>query len=324
MIGGSQGAIEGLLEIVPAFPSDLAAAVFVVVHLPAEANSHLPNMLTRAGKLRAAHPADREPIRAGQIYVAPPNYHLTLESGDMHVLRGPRENRHRPAIDPLFRTAARNFGPRVIAVVLSGNLDDGSAGLMAVRRCGGIAIVLDPSQASASEMPQRALDYGGADYTLPLAEIGPKLVELINSRDVRMKKLKKHNKKQGRNQYPSDPEVLEHEEDFASEQGNGKPSVFACPECHGVLWELKDGRLFRYRCRVGHAYSAHSLKSELGEGSERALWAAMRALEEKAAVGRRLSTLAKGPRSYVERLQDQAESDSANAELIRKMIFNED
>ena len=132
VIGGSQGAIEALLQIVPALPSDLDAAIFVVVHLPVEANSYLPNMLTRAGQLRAAPPADREPIRAGQIYVAPPNFHLTVEDGNMHVLRGPRENRHRPAIDPLFRTAARTFGPRVIAVLLSGNLDDGSAGLLAV------------------------------------------------------------------------------------------------------------------------------------------------------------------------------------------------
>ena len=322
VIGGSQGAIEALLEIVTAFPFDLAAAIFVVVHLPAEANSYLPNMLTRAGKIRAGHPADGEPVRAGQIYVAPPNYHLTLEDGEMHVLKGPRENRHRPAIDPVFRTAARSFGPGVIAVVLSGNLDDGSAGLLAVRRRGGIAIVQDPSKAIASEMPLTALDYAGADYTLPVAKIGAKLVELI-TRGGGMNKPRKNNRQRRKNQDRSDPEVLEHEEDFTSQQGNGKASVFACPECHGVLWELKQGHLLRYRCRVGHAYSAHSLKTELGEGSERALWAAMRALDEKAAMGKRLSMSAKGPKAYLERLKDQADSDTANAETIRKIIFKD-
>jgi|SRR5579884_351369 len=328
VIGGSQGAIEALLEIVTALPSDLAASIFVVVHLPVEANSYLPNILTRAGQLRAAHPADREPIRAGQIYVAPPNFHLTLEDGDVHVLKGPRENRHRPAIDPLFRTAARAFGPRVIAVVLSGNLDDGSAGLLAVRRRGGIAIVQDPSNAIASEMPRRALEYAGADYTLSTAEIGAKLVELINSRDAAMNKSKKHDNKGGKraskkNGKPSDPEVREHEEDITSDQGNGKPSVFACPECHGVLWEVDEERVSRYRCRVGHAFTADSLKNELGEGAERALWAAMRALEEKAAMTRRLSASAKGPKNYVERLKEQAASDAANADFIRKIIFDE-
>lgn len=323
VIGGSQGAIEALLEIVPVLPPDLAAAIFVVVHLPVEADSYLPKILARAGRLRAGHAADQEPICAGQIYVAPPNYHLTLEDGGMHVLKGPRENRHRPAIDPLFRTAARSFGPRVIAVVLSGNLDDGAAGLLAVRRLGGIAIVQDPSKAIASEMPQRALEYAGADYKLPIVGIGAKLVELINSRDAGMNKAKKH-KNEGSRKNASDPEVLEHEDAFTAEQGNGKPSVFACPECHGVLWEVKEGQLFRYRCRVGHAYTADSLKSEMGVGTERALWAAMRALEEKAAMSRRLSMSAKGPRSYVERLKDQADSDASNAELIRKIIFNED
>jgi two-component system chemotaxis response regulator CheB len=212
--------------------------------------------------------------------------------------------------------------------VLSGNLDDGSAGLLAVRRRGGIAIVQDPSNASVSEMPQKALEYAGADYTLPTAEIGPKLVELINSRDAAMNKPKKKSNKGGKsanrkNGKPSDPEVREHEEDITNEQGNGKPSVFACPECHGVLWEVDEGRVSRFRCRVGHAFSADSLKSELSEGAERALWAAMRALEEKAAMTRRLSSSAKGPKDFVERLQDQAASDAANAEVIRKIIFDE-
>jgi two-component system chemotaxis response regulator CheB len=323
VIGGSHGAIEALLDIVPAVPADVAAALFVVVHIPSDASSYLPNMLTRAGNLRAAHPADREPIRSAQIYVAPPDHHLTIEDGEIHARRGPRENRHRPAIDPLFRTAARAYGPDLIAVILSGNLDDGSAGLLAVKSCGGTAIVQDPSDARAAEMPKRALEYAGADYVLPVRQIGPKIVELLGRRSIPVKKKTAHNKAK-KNGNSSDPEVTEHEHDFVSEQGNGKPSVFACPECHGVLWEKKQGNLARFRCRVGHSYTADALKGELGDATERALWAAMRALEEKAAMSRRVMGNAKGPRGYVERLKEQAEGDSQNAELLRKMIFAED
>jgi two-component system chemotaxis response regulator CheB len=239
VIGGSQGAIEALLEIVATLPASLSAALFVVIHLPVEANSYLPNILSRAGALRASHPAHREAIRAGKIYVAPPNHHLTLARGEVHVSRGPRENRHRPAIDPLFRTAARVFGRKVIAVLLSGNLDDGSAGLFAVRSRGGVALVQNPEDAQAGDMPERALAYAGADYTLPARDIGPKIIELLNSREPVMRKTK------GKNSKKNEPEndVRENEEVFFSEQGNGKPSVFACPECHGVLWELQEGKL---------------------------------------------------------------------------------
>ena len=190
VIGGSQGAIDALLKIVPDIPADIAAAILVVIHIPTEATSYLPNMLTRAGNVRVAHAVDREPLRAGEIYVAPPNYHLTVEDGEIRVLKGPRENRHRPAVDPLFRTAARSFGRATIAVLLSGNLDDGSAGVLAVRGRGGVAIVQDPADAQIGEMPKCALEYAGADYILPLQEIGPKIVELVNRREVAMKQAK--------------------------------------------------------------------------------------------------------------------------------------
>jgi len=317
VIGGSAGALEALLEILAHLPADIPAAIFVVVHIPADANSYLPKVLSRCAAMEARHPADAEKALAGRIYVAPPNFHLTLSDGAIRISRGPRENRHRPAIDPLFRTAARSFGRAAVAVVLSGNLDDGSAGLLAVRTRGGVGIVQDPLDAKSGQMPQRALEYAGSDFVLPASEIGPKLIELINAGEKPVKKPEEDN--------GSEPEVREHEEDFTAGQGNGEPSVFACPECHGVLWEMKDGELVRYRCRVGHAYTASTLKLELDDSAERALWAAMRALEEKAAMGRRMVTTASGSSlGLLQRLQDQVDTDAQNAEIIRKMIFSRD
>ncbi|HZQ21484.1 MAG TPA: chemotaxis protein CheB [Terriglobales bacterium] len=314
VIGGSQGAIEALLQLVPSLPAGLPAAIGLVVHVPVDADSYLPNILRRRSPIPADHARDGEAIEAGRIYIAPPNHHLTLERHTVRVTRGPRENRHRPAIDPLFRSAARSFGPRVIAVLLSGNLDDGAAGTLAVRTRGGISIVQDPSDAQVSEMPQRALEYAGADYVLPVAAIASKIVELTESRGAAMKKRSK----------PADPsasEVRKNEESSYVGEGNGRPSVFACPECHGVLWEVKDNKMTRFRCRVGHGYTASALKGELDVSSERALWAAMRALEEKAAMTRRMIDSGSGPKPYLERLAEQAKADLENAHIIRKMIF---
>src|SRR5262245_59348659 len=166
-------------QLARSFPHDLPAAVFMVLHVPADAPSMLPEILSRSGPLPAKQPQDREPICPGRIYVAPSDRHLTIEDGVVRVTRGPRENRHRPAIDPLFRTAARVGGNKVIGVILSGNLDDGAAGLRAVRARGGIAMVQDPSEAMAREMPESALEYSGADYVLPVAKLGPQLVHLV-------------------------------------------------------------------------------------------------------------------------------------------------
>ena len=317
VIGGSQGAVEGILKLAPELPSDIPAAIFVVIHVPTDADSYLPNLLRRRGTLPVMHPKDGEPIRAGHIYVAPPDFQMTLEPRVVRVQKGPRENRHRPAIDPLFRSAARVFGPRVIAVVLSGNLDDGAAGLLAVRKRGGVSVIQDPNDARVGEMPRRALNYAGSDYVLPLSAIAPKIIELAHSRVVAMKRSKSRAKAEP-------PEIRENEEVSFIDESNGKPSVFACPECHGVLWELKDGKkMVRYRCRVGHGYTEATLKQELDETSERALWAAMRALEEKAAMARRMVQSSRPSKDLEERLKDQAKSDTENAHVIRKIIFDE-
>lgn len=325
VIGGSAGSIESLKIIVSSLPPDFAASIFIVVHVPADYPSMLPNVLSRVCPLPANSPSDQEQIERGHIYVARPDHHLFIEDGRVRVQRGPRENRHRPAIDPLFRTAAREYGPRVIGIVLSGMQDDGSAGLYAVKQRGGIAMVQDPGDTMWGEMPRHALAYANPQYVLRTRGIAASLVELVqagNSTMARNSNTKKSNGKRskvppaGMNQPGANLEVAH------TSEGEGKPSVFACPECHGVLWELKDKGMVRFRCRVGHSYGEGSLSKELSMASETALWAAVRALEEKAAMQRR--TAHGMDKKMSGRLLDQSAADAANARIIRDMIFHRD
>lgn len=314
VVGGSAGAVEGMQQLAHSFPHDLPAAVFMVLHVPADTPSMLPEILNRSGPLPARHPQDREPIRPGHIYVAPSDRHLTIEDGVVRVMRGPRENRHRPAIDPLFRTAARAGGKNVIGVILSGHADDGAAGLRAVRARGGIAMVQDPSDAAAREMPESALKYGGADYVLPVAELGPKLVNLACGRGAMI---------EGEDRNEDARNVEGDLWTSAPSEGRGTPSVFACPECNGVLWEFKDGEFVRFRCRVGHAYTMANLAEEQVCETEEALWAAMRALEEKAALATRMAESITNNKAR-QRFLEQAGADRDRAAAIRKMLFADD
>jgi len=171
VIGASAGGIEALTKLVRTLPGNLPAALFVVLHMPADIPSLLPEILSRVGALPASHPADGMTITPGQIYVAPPDHHLLVERGYVHLVRGPKENRHRPAIDPLFRSAAKAYCQRVVGVILSGALDDGTAGLLAIKRSGGIAIVQSPEEALYPQMPQSALNHVQVDYCLPVRKI---------------------------------------------------------------------------------------------------------------------------------------------------------
>lgn len=312
VMGGSAGAISALQEVVHGFPSDMNAAVLVVVHLPPRINSALPKILSRAGPLSAVQPQDSEELQNRQIYVAPPDCHLTVARGVVHVRKGPRENGHRPAIDPLFRTAARIYGSCVVGVILSGYQEDGAAGLYAVRARGGVVVVQDPADAEAAHLPERALQYGAPHYVLPAREIGARVAELSKCAGGAMSESDQTGK-------PENDRA--NEEVKYPEEGAGQPSVFACPECHGVLWELNDGDLVRFRCRVGHSYSPGSLQEDLSENAESSLWAAMRALEEKAAMNRRLADTVFAFGSERERLRDQAAADMEHADRIREMIF---
>jgi two-component system chemotaxis response regulator CheB len=285
VLGASAGGVEALSRVVADLPGDLPASVFIVLHIPPMASA-LPQILGRRSKLPVAHAIDGEPIEPGRVYVAPPDRHLLLQSGQVRVVPGPKENGHRPAVDPLFRTAALAYGSRVVAVILSGSLDDGTAGLRAVKSRGGMAVVQDPEEALYRGMPMHAVEGDHPDLILPLAEIGKALADLAESSPDRQE--------QGGDAMPDELEAeLEWTHpDLESRETNpplGRPSGFTCPECHGALWELHDGELVRFRCRVGHGFSSGSLVAVQSDDVEAALWTAFRALEERAALCRKLA-----------------------------------
>jgi two-component system, chemotaxis family, protein-glutamate methylesterase/glutaminase len=320
VVAASAGGVDALKQVVQGLPKNLPAAVFVVLHLPAHGPSVLPKILSRAGALPAVHPQDRDEIRPGMIYVAPPDYHLLVKAGHVRITRGPRENSHRPAADALFRTAARAYGSRVIGVVLSGVLDDGTAGLLAIKRMGGMAVAQAPSDALYTGMPQSAIDHVAVDCCLPAAQM-PELLVRLTTTPVPAEN-------PGHNQPPAD---LNQEADMAeleptavhADRKPGDPSVFACPECGGTLWEMHDHDLVRYRCRVGHAYSAESLLAEKSESLEAAMWTALRALEEQAALSRRMieRAVTQGRTSSANSYRGKVAEAESHAELIRRVLL---
>ncbi|MBD1901769.1 chemotaxis protein CheB [Trichocoleus sp. DQ-A3] len=319
VLGASAGGVEALTQLVKALPPDLPAAIFVVIHFPAHSTSAMPSILNRCGCLKASHPKDGEAIQHGRIYVAPPNYHLLVKRGYIHLARGPKENGHRPAIDPLFRTAAQFYGRRVVGVVLSGNLDDGTAGLAAVKQRGGVAVVQDPNDALFPGMPRSAIENVEIDYILPLSAIAPTLVSLAQESVAAEEK-----------EPVTDEMEMESESaelDMASiykDDRPGTPSGFGCPDCGGALWELHDSQLLRFRCRTGHGYSVETLLAEQSEALETALWNAFRALEERAALSRRMHQGARDRNQTrsAKRFEEQAHEAQHNATIIRQLLLN--
>jgi two-component system chemotaxis response regulator CheB len=318
VIGASAGGVEALITLTGSLHRNLPAAVFVVLHIPAQSPSLLPHILNRAGSLKAVQATDDMKIEHGHIYVAPPDHHMLVERDKVCVVHGPKENRHRPAIDPLFRSAALAYGPRVIGVILTGSLDDGTAGLLAVKRRGGIAIVQDPDEALYPSMPMSALANVEVDYTLRLASIGPLLGQLAN----------KPAKEEGG--YPMSEDMEKEtklaEMDLAIMHNNehvGTPSAFSCPECGGVLWEIQDGDLLRFRCRVGHAFSVESVLAEQSEALEEALWVALKTLQESADLAQRLAQQAhqRGHEWLARRFDQNLQDAEQRAELIRRVLL---
>jgi two-component system, chemotaxis family, protein-glutamate methylesterase/glutaminase len=275
VIGASAGGIDALRLIASALPSDFPAPICVVLHTAPESPGVLNEILSRSGPLPATNATTGERIVAGHIYVAPPDHHLLVEPGRLRVTKGPKENRFRPAIDPLFRSAAQVYGPGAIGVVLTGGLDDGSAGLWALKQLGGTAVVQDPLEALYPAMPQNAIEHVKVDHIVTIANIAPLLVHLtgipIHARTA-----------------ATIPDYTSIEVKIAMEENPidagleriGDPSRFACPECHGVLLQLKEGPQARYRCHTGHAYSGASLLAAVNEQVEASLWTSIRALEE--------------------------------------------
>lgn len=321
VVGFSAGGVEALARLVAELPADLPAALLVAHHFPAESVSALPNILRRVGRLPAAHPVDGQQIEPGRIYVARPDQHLLVKGDRLRLTRGPRENRHRPSVDALFRTAGRSWGPRAIGVLLSGSLDDGTAGLFVLKSCGGTAVVQDPAEALYPGMPENAIRQVGAHHVVPISAMAPLLVRLVHEP---IEPTMKH-------QYPTpgpEPATPDPAE-FGSaaledDSLTGPPSALTCPDCGGALWERQNGEVVRYRCHVGHAYTAEGLVAVQNEGLEGALWSALRALQEKAELSRRMG--ARSRQRGLLRSASQFEAAAAEAEegsrAIRHLLLD--
>jgi two-component system, chemotaxis family, protein-glutamate methylesterase/glutaminase len=317
VVGASAGGVEALQQLLRGLPADFPAAVLAVLHIPASARSALPEILARVSSLPVRAARDGQPIEPGTVTVAVPDRHLMVVDGQLMLSRGPRENGHRPAVDVLFRSAARAAGPRVIGVVLSGALDDGTAGIVAIRGRGGVGVVQRPKEAMYPSMPQHALEVGGAEHAVPVADIGAVLADLV-AEEIDA----------DTGQPPSDlmdTETAMAELDgdaYDSEDRPGVPSGFGCPSCHGALFTITEGGMERYRCRVGHAWSPQALAEEQSQALEGALWMALRGLEEKAALSRHMGERAaeRGHPHSAARFRGRSEEAMEAASLLRKLL----
>lgn len=301
VMGASAGGIEAIKTILCALPLDFPASIFVVLHSTENSPGVLPEILNRHSKIPVMYAVHNMPVLPSRVYIAPAGQrHMLLDRGVVRLAPGPRENRTRPSIDALFRSASYAYGAQVIGVVLTGNLDDGSAGLADIKARGGLAIAQDPDQAMAPSMPVNAIESTEVDFILPVEQIGPKLVELVPA-DVAERK---------------QPISIGGREMAASGQ------TYSCPECGGVLEEMRENKLLRFRCRVGHMYSPDSLMADQTEAVEKALWAAIRSMEEQAEFSARLAARSrdnKRPR-LARRFSEKAEINRDNASLLRDLL----
>jgi two-component system, chemotaxis family, protein-glutamate methylesterase/glutaminase len=294
VIGASAGGVEAVRRIAADLRADLPAAVFVVLHVAPHAKSALPEILSAAGPLPAAHAVHGEAVRGGRIYVAPPDVHMTLGRDVVQVQRGPRENGARPAVDPLFRSAAAHYGSNVLGVVLTGNLDCGSAGLATIKTCGGAALVQDPGEATSPDMPRNAVARVPVDWVVPLAQIGPLISRLAVA-----------------------PQLV------ANDPRPGEPkaemSFFTCPACGGSMMEDTIGKVERFACHTGHRYTVGSLAAEQSNQLETALWTALRLLDENEAMAKRLA--ASSSSDMRERFHEKARSMRHHREVIHALLI---
>lgn len=307
VVGASAGGVEALIRFVHALPSDFPVPILVVLHVPASGPSLLPEILTRHGALEAVHAHDGDVLDGGRIFVAPPDQHLTVSANHLDVTRGPVENGHRPAIDPLFRSASLAYDGKVAGVVLSGTLDDGTAGLAWIKQRHGVTLVQAPGDAIYPAMPQHAIDFVEPDYVQPIEQLVDTLVRLTSMAS-------------GRNGKES---ALEPAPDPSREDAQpGDIAPFSCPACGGTLWETDTGRVVSFRCRVGHAYTLNSLVAGHSETVERAFWSAYRALEEQSAMSRRVARrLAdRGRLKSADRFERQAEQAARHAADLKQVL----
>jgi len=312
VVGASAGGMAALKQLVAQLPEKLPAPVFIVNHLSADASARvLAETLDAAGKNRCSEARNGEAFRSGRIYVAPSDHHLLLSKTTVMVTKGARENRSRPAIDPLFRSAAVAHGNKVIGVLLTGQLDDGTAGLIAIKRCGGTCVVQDPKDAAYPEMPTNALHHARIDYSVPLLEMGSLLLRLIE-------------RKRGKRVPVPEDIAIEAKiaervlSDLASVEALGHQVPFNCPGCGGVLWKVTKSKEARYRCHTGHSYTAPVLLAEQSAKIEETLWVALRMFEERRNL---LSTIARTNRGAQARsAAERAQESEVHIDRIRAML----
>jgi two-component system chemotaxis response regulator CheB len=317
VVGGSLGGLEAARTLLAGLPEDLPASIFIVLHTAARSPGLLDRILARATSWPVRYPDDGEAFAPRHIYVAPPDRHLLVKRSIVRVARGPRENRFRPAVDPLFRTAAVAHRRRVIGIILSGGQDDGAIGLGMIKAQGGLAIVQNPLEALAPGMPQAALRHVAVDHTLAVAEIAGVLDGLVREALAEPELIM-------RRAEPRDAaEIGGHS--IHDQRRQAPPSPFTCPECGGALWESHDGDLLQYTCHIGHRYSGDSLEQAQTEEMEQALWAGLRALEESAELRRRMAMRARGRGmdTIASSYDEQARDSEQRATLIRRVLMPE-
>jgi len=324
VIGASAGGLEPLQRILADLDGHLKAAAFVVIHTAAEAPGFLPAILRRAGPFDASFGINDEPIVDGRIYVAPPDHHLLIEPGRVRITRGPKENGFRPAVDPLFRTAAEAYGPRVIGLVLSGGQNDGTIGLSMIKAAGGVAIVQAPDDAQAPGMPDSAIRHVPVDYVAPAADIA-RILATLQAEPMKTKKSRQKSALTAVGQPPDRAEVGTDLLHTATPAG-GRLTVFTCPECGGPLWEREESGLLRFRCHVGHAFTGEALVNEQADAVEQAMWTALRALEEGAALRERMAAHAggRGMAKIAADYSEQAREMEGRAAVIRRALVVDD
>lgn len=277
VLGASAGGLDALANLLVQFGSDFPAPICAVLHVGAGASGDFVRGLHRASPLPARLASDGDPLRPGHVLVAPPDHHLLVTDGHVRLAHGPKENRSRPAIDPLFRSAAAAVGPGAVGVLFSGLLDDGVAGLDAIRQSGGTTLVQDPADADFPDLPRNALARVDVDHTLPVLQMGSAIRRALAA------PLGSGSHEEARRRARAETEIsAAASSDIAKEEALGEQVPFSCPECGGPLWKVDSPNVRRFRCHVGHAYTDASLADAQAEATERALWAALRSLEERA------------------------------------------
>jgi len=316
--GASAGGVEALSSLFKALPAGLPAAFLVVLHIPAHSTSELARVLGRVTSMPVLMPKDMTPLERGKVYVASPDRHLMVVDGCIRVTRGPRECRMRPAVDVLFRSAATAYKNRAIGVVLSGTLDDGTAGLWAIKDNHGVALVQDPSEASFDSMPRSAIDHVQVDFVGSAEELAIRIQASVSDQT----------------ESTSAPATSQHGvENLIAAEGNGlqagvmnlgEVSKYTCPDCHGVLVQIEEGSIVRFRCHTGHAFSLKTLLAEVSESIDSGLWDTLRAIEERVMLLKQMADLAEfaDRQDVAKRFRTQAEVAEHKLKPIRELVMD--